>query len=56
MYGGQATDVTVEFDDSLIGTVQDKFGKNANIMRTPLEKCIAYIQLQVRPTFGGWVF
>ena len=56
MFGGPITDVTLEFEDKLIGVVQDKFGENTNIIRTGEDKCAASIQVQVSPTFWGWLF
>ncbi|MCR5487111.1 MAG: WYL domain-containing protein [Lachnospiraceae bacterium] len=56
MYGGPVTDVTIEFDDSLMGAVQDKFGEHVHIVRTSPDKCVASVQLQVSPTFWGWIF
>ena len=56
MYGGSVSDVTVEFEDKLIGVVQDKFGEHVNIVRTAPDKCVASVQLQVSPTFWGWLF
>ncbi len=56
MYGGPVSDVTIEFEDKLIGVVQDKFGEHVNIVRTAPDKCVASVQLQVSPTFWGWLF
>ena len=56
MYGGPVTDVTIEFEDGLMGAVQDKFGEHVHIVRTSPEKCVASVQLQVSPTFWGWIF
>ncbi len=56
MYGGPVSDVTIEFEDKLIGVVQDKFGEHVNIVRTAPDKCVAPVQLQVSPTFWGWLF
>lgn len=56
MYGGPVMDVTLDFDDKLIGVVQDKFGEHVNIVRTAPNRCVAPVQLQVSPTFWGWLF
>ena len=56
MYGGPVTDVTIEFEDSLMGAVQDKFGEHIYIVRISPEKCVVSVQLQVSPTFWGWIF
>ena len=56
MYGGETEDITIEFDNNLIGVVQDKFGEDTKIVRTSSEKCVASINAQVSPTFWGWLF
>lgn len=56
MYGGDVVDITVEFNDKLIGVIQDKFGEDTKILRTGSDKCAASIQVQVSPTFWGWIF
>ena len=56
MYGGDLVDITVEFNDKLIGVIQDKFGEDTKIVRTGTNKCVAPIQVQVSPTFWGWIF
>lgn len=56
MYGGPITDVTLDFEDKLIGAVQDKFGEDTKIIRTGKDRCVAAVRLQVSPTFWGWLF
>ncbi len=56
MYGGDITDITLEFEDTLIGVIHDKFGEYVNIVRTAPNKCVASVQVQVSPTFWGWLF
>ena len=56
MYGGPTVDVVLEFDDSLIGVVYDKFGEQTKMMRSSEKKCIASVKLQVSPVFWGWLF
>lgn len=56
MYGGEVTDVTLEFDKSLVGVIHDKFGENTSIIKTASDKCVASVQIQVSPTFWGWLF
>ena len=55
MYGGQQTDVVLEFDYKLIGVVYDKFGEDTKMIRSG-EKCIATVKVQISPTFWGWIF
>ena len=56
MFGGQAEDVVLEFDCSLIGAVYDRFGENTKMMTTSIGKCIASVKVQVSPVFWGWLF
>ena len=56
MYGGELTNITLDFKDKLIGAVQDKFGEDTKIIRTGPERCVAAVCVQVSPTFWGWLF
>ena len=56
MYNGPTTDITIEFDDKLIGVIQDKFGEDTKIVRTSKDRCVASIKVQVSPVFWGWIF
>ena len=56
MFGGQAEDVVLEFDRSLIGTVYDRFGENTKMIASAENKCVASVKVQVSPTFWGWLF
>ena len=56
MYGGPATDITLEFDDNLIGVIYDRFGEQTSIVRTAPNKCVASVCPQISPTFWGWFF
>lgn len=56
MYGGPPVGIVIEFDDKLIGVVYDKFGEKTKIIRTHEHKCVATIEVQISPTFWGWLF
>ena len=56
MYGGDLADVVLEFNESLIGVVHDKFGERTKMIRTAQGKCVASVQVQISPTFWGWLF
>lgn len=56
MFGGRAVDITLEFEDSLIGVVYDKFGEDTNMRRIDEHTCIAVVNVQISPTFFGWLF
>lgn len=56
MYGGEPEKVTLEFDNELIGVIYDKFGEEAKIVRTGENTLVASVDVQVSPTFFGWLF
>ena len=56
MYGGPFEDVALEFDEKLIGAVQDKFGEDTQMIRISPGKCLASVKVQISPTFWGWLF
>lgn len=56
MYGGPQEDVTLQFDQSLIGVVYDKFGENTKMIRLNENTCVTTIKVQISPTFWGWIF
>ena len=56
MYGGNLEDVVLEFNEKLIGVVHDKFSENTKMIRTAPGKCVASVQVQIAPTFWGWLF
>ncbi len=56
MYGGDLADVVLEFNENLIGVVHDKFGEDTKMIRTAQGKCVASVQVQISPTFWGWLF
>jgi predicted DNA-binding transcriptional regulator YafY len=56
MYAGEAVDIVLEFEDSLIGVVFDKFGEDTKMMRCGEHKCVATVKVQISPVFWGWLF
>ncbi len=56
MYGGQPENITIEFNDRLIGVVYDKFGEDTKMLRLSDHTCAATVKVQVSPTFWGWLF
>lgn len=56
MYGGPSVTVELEFDDSLIGVVFDKFGENTPMRRCSNGRCVATVDVQISPVFWGWLF
>lgn len=56
MYGGQPEDVTLQFDQKLMGAVYDKFGEGTKMLRINDTTCVAAVKAQISPTFWGWLF
>ena len=55
MYGGETEEVTIEFDRSLIEPVFDKFGEKTLITVIDESTCSATVEVQISPTFFGWL-
>lgn len=55
MYGGELTDVVLEFKRSLVGAVYDRFGEDTKMIPAG-ENCIATVRVRLSPVFWGWVF
>ena len=54
MYRGEEKSVTVEFDNSLVGVVIDRFGSNVTIV--PSENTFtAHLNVAVSPYFYSWL-
>jgi len=56
MYGGEAVEVVLEFNDILIGAVHDKFGEEMKMVRTGEHTITCAVRVQISPTFWGWLF
>lgn len=56
MYGGEHQEVTLQFDQSLINVVLDRFGLDTQIKITDAQHFTITIQLLVSPTFISWLF
>lgn len=56
MYSGETTDITIRFQNNLIGVVYDKFGEDTRMVRLDANTCVATVTVQVSPTFWGWIF
>ena len=55
MFGGPAQKVVLEFDDSLINPVLDKFGEDAVMRRVRKGVLKATVSVQESPMFFGWL-
>jgi len=55
MYGGDETEVYIEFSNNLIGVVFDHFGKDVFIKETDKEHFSVRVNVIVSPNFLSWV-
>lgn len=56
MFGGDEEKVTLQFDNSLIGVILDRFGKEISIIKADENSFIINIDVLISPIFLGWVF
>lgn len=54
MYGGKIRKVRLSFDESLIGIMFNKFGKEISIKKYG-SRFTASVEVQISPTFWGWL-
>lgn len=55
MFGGEETDVSVEFDNSLVGVVFDRFGSDIPIDKKDENRFICRVKVAVSPHFLSWI-
>lgn len=56
MFGGEEESVKVQFDNSLVNVVIDRFGKNINIEEVDGNSFTVSVKVAVSSTFYAWVF
>lgn len=55
MYGGEETEVTIMFKNSLVGVVYDRFGMDIPILKSDDENFACRVKVAVSPQFLSWV-
>ena len=55
MFGGEATKVEIEFENSLAGVVFDKFGTDIPIIKSDDNHFNCHVNVAVSPQFLSWV-
>lgn len=55
MYGGEETNVELQFEKSLAGVVIDRFGKDIAIKKADENNFIISVDIAVSPVFFGWL-
>lgn len=56
MFGGEEEKIKLQFDNTLIGVVFDRFGRDITVQRADESSFIIYINAMVSPTLLGWIF
>ena len=56
MFGGQEERLRLQFDNSLIGVVLDRFGKEVSIRKADDNSFILNVNAFVSPPLLGWLF
>ena len=55
MFGGEETDVSIEFENDLVGVIFDKFGTDIPIFKKDETHFICHIKVAVSPHFLSWI-
>lgn len=55
MFGGEETDVSIEFDNELVGVVFDRFGTDISIIKKDENRFICHVKVAVSPHFLSWM-
>lgn len=56
MYGGEITPVTMVFQNRMVGTVMDRFGKDVVLMKEDKDHFRITVPVAVSDQFFGWIF
>jgi len=55
MYSGEETDVSIEFENKLVGVVFDRFGTDIPIIKSDEEHFVCRVKVAVSPHFLSWI-
>ena len=55
MFSGEETDVSIEFDNELVGVVFDRFGTDIPIVKKDEQHFICHVKVAVSPHFLSWI-
>lgn len=55
MFSGEETDVSIEFDNELVGVVFDRFGTDIMIVKKDENHFICHVKVAVSPHFLSWI-
>lgn len=55
MFGGEETEVSIEFDNELVGVVFDRFGTDISIFKKDENRFVCRVKVAVSPHFLSWI-
>ena len=55
MFGGEETDVSIKFENELVGVVYDRFGADVPIVKADEKHFICHVKVAVSPHFLSWI-
>ncbi len=55
MFGGEETEVSIEFENDLVGVVFDRFGTEIPIIKKDETHFICHVRVAVSPHFLSWI-
>ena len=55
MFGGEETEVSIKFENDLVGVVFDRFGTDVRIVKADEEHFICTVKVAVSPHFLSWI-
>ncbi len=55
MYSGEETNVSIEFENKLVGVVYDRFGTDIPIIKSDEEHFVCRVKVAVSPHFLSWI-
>ncbi len=56
MYGGEKRELRIQFANSLMDVVIDRFGENVECIKNSDDTFVVRCEVQLAPTFWGWLF
>src|SRR5699024_9612848 len=56
MFVGEEETVRIQFDNSLLGVVIDRFGKDTVTYKIDDNSFMAILTVEISPPFWGWIF
>lgn len=55
MFGGEETEVSIKFENELVGVIFDRFGRDARIVKADEGHFICTVKVAVSPHFLSWI-